>query len=105
MGLQAGLRLVAAMVLVAALGPRAGADVLRVGTSGDYPPFSAGGKGFDVEVAELLAADLGLRLEWVTFRWPELDERLAAGDFDVAMSGVTWRADRALVGWMTRAVA
>jgi cyclohexadienyl dehydratase len=41
----------------------------------------------------------------VPFRWPELGARLAAGDFDVAMSGVTVRADRLLVGTMTAAVA
>lgn len=91
--------------------PRA---TLRIGTSGDYPPFSwpAGGgssgaplAGFDVELAERLAADQGLVVEWVRFRWPELETRLAAGEMDVAMSGVTWRPWRAVVGWMTRAVA
>ncbi|MEB2344196.1 MAG: transporter substrate-binding domain-containing protein [Deltaproteobacteria bacterium] len=91
--------------------PRA---TLRIGTSGDYPPFSwpAGGgssgaplAGFDVELAERLAADQGLAVEWVRFRWPELETRLAAGEMDVAMSGVTWRPWRAVVGWMTRAVA
>ena len=45
------------------------------------------------------------RLELVPFRWPELASRLAAGDFDVAMSGVTVRADRLLTGTMTAAVA
>lgn len=87
---------------------------LRVGTSGDYPPFSLhadGGhavapfQGFDVELAERFAADQGLAVEWVGFRWPELEVRLAAGEMDVAMSGVTWRPWRAVVGWMTRAVA
>jgi cyclohexadienyl dehydratase len=87
---------------------------LRVGTSGDYPPFSlraddghavAPYGGFDVELAERIAADLGLAVEWVPFRWPELEARLAAGEMDVAMSGVTWRPWRAATGWMTRAVA
>jgi cyclohexadienyl dehydratase len=87
---------------------------LRIGTSGDYPPFSlrATGEpglapfvGFDVELAERIAADLGLAIEWVPFRWPELEARLAAGEIDVAMGGVTWRPWRDAVGWMTRAVA
>jgi cyclohexadienyl dehydratase len=88
--------------------PRA---VLRVGTSGDYPPFSevaplAGGyRGFDVDVAERFARDAGLAIRWVPFRWPDLARGLAAGDFDVAMSGVTWSPDRAVTGFMTRAVA
>jgi cyclohexadienyl dehydratase len=87
---------------------------LRVGTSGDYPPFSvrpqdghalATVEGFDAELAERIAADWGLALEWVPFRWPELEARVAAGEMDVAMSGVTWRPWRAATGWMTRAVA
>lgn len=87
---------------------------LRVGASGDYPPFSLrsdGGPGqapftgFDVELAERIANDLGFALEWVPFRWPELEARVAANEIDVAMSGVTWRPWRAATGWMTRAVA
>jgi cyclohexadienyl dehydratase len=77
---------------------------LRVATSGDYAPFSKNGQGFDVEVAELFARELGRPVEWVPFRWPELGERAARGDFDVAMSGVTWRADRDLHGWLSLAV-
>jgi cyclohexadienyl dehydratase len=84
--------------------------VLRVGTSGDYPPFSlraADGSysGFDVEVARGYAAARGRTLELVPFRWPELAARLGAGEFDVAMGGVTVRADRLVIGTMTAAVA
>jgi chorismate mutase len=78
---------------------------LRVGTSSDYPPFSHAGVGFDVEVAGRLARHLDARVEWVQFRWEDLRRRVRAGDFDIAMSGVTWRPDRAVIGWMTRAVA
>lgn len=86
---------------------------LRIGTSGDYPPFSrfAGPdshalgpvRGFDVELAESLARDLEVGIEWVPFRWPELEARVAADAFDVVASGVTWRPERAVTGWMTRA--
>ncbi len=105
--------------------------VLRVGTSGDYPPFSvlvssesseeagpavgddagdpdADGhdrRGFAIEVGRRLASDLGFDVEFRPFDWPDLTAAVAAGDFDVAMSGVTWRPDRAVVGWMSRAVA
>ncbi len=79
--------------------------VLRVGTSGDYPPFSRGGVGFDVDVARAFARDQGLDIVWVPFTWPTLAEQVARGDFDVAMGGITWRADRAAVSPMTRAVA
>jgi ABC-type amino acid transport substrate-binding protein len=77
---------------------------LRVGTSGDYAPFSKGGEGFDIDVARRFAAELGRPLELVPFRWPELAERAARGDFDVAMSGVTWRPDRDVHGWLSLAV-
>ena len=85
-------------------GPPSG-PVLRVGTSGDYAPFSLEGRGFDVDVAERFAEETGMSIEWVPFRWPELQDAVAANRFDVAMSGVTWRPERALVGFMTQAVA
>lgn len=83
----------------------AAAEPLRVGTSGDYAPFSADGQGFDVDAARIVAGELGRELVLVPFRWPELSERIARGDFDVAMSGVTWRPERAVVGRMSLAVA
>jgi cyclohexadienyl dehydratase len=79
--------------------------VLRVGTSGDYAPFTLHGRGFDVDVARAWAADLGLSIEWVPFRWPDLGAMIAADRMDVAMSGITWRPERAVIGWMSRAVA
>jgi cyclohexadienyl dehydratase len=92
--------------------PRHRADTgpLRVGTSGDYAPFSVRGadggySGFDPTVARAYAAARGRPLVLVPFRWPELATRLAAGEFDVAMSGVTVRGDRLLTGTMTAAVA
>ncbi|HYQ46867.1 MAG TPA: transporter substrate-binding domain-containing protein [Polyangiaceae bacterium] len=83
---------------------------LRVGTSGDYAPFSvrdAGGavRGFDAEIAGALSSDLDLELEWVSFRWPTLQSQLQNGEFDVAMGGVTWQPARGVVSYLTRAVA
>lgn len=76
---------------------------LRVGTSGDYAPFSEldpGGAlvGFDLALAQAFAADAGLLVVPVRFAWPDLPADLAAGRFDLAFSGVTVRADRSLVG-------
>jgi cyclohexadienyl dehydratase len=86
-----------------------GAGKLRVGTSGDYAPFSVGrgaaARGFDLELARAFAAERGRDLEIVTFRWPNLARDLAAGRFDVAMSGVTVRPERSLAGRFTVAVA
>jgi len=83
---------------------------LRVGTSGDYPPFSvrdeAGAPdGFDVAVARAFARDQGRELVLVGFTWPDLQRRFLAGDFDVVMSGVTVRGDRVALAPMTQAVA
>jgi cyclohexadienyl dehydratase len=83
---------------------------LRVGTSGDYAPFSqldAAGRrsGFDVEVARAYARERGLRIRWVPLRWAELDRDFAGGRFDVVMSGVTVRPERALAGRFSVPVA
>jgi chorismate mutase-like protein len=105
-GRRTGIGVLACAIAVLALPVRAQElPVLRVGTSGDYAPFSKDGVGFDIEVARQLAADLGYRLELVPFRWPELAEAVRSGAFDVAMSGVTWRPDRAVLGTMSRTVA
>jgi cyclohexadienyl dehydratase len=84
------------------------APPLRVGTSGDYPPFSVaeGGTmtGLDVEVARRFASHLGRPLELVRLRWPDLETDLAAGRFDLAMGGVTVRPERALGAVFTRPV-
>jgi cyclohexadienyl dehydratase len=85
---------------------------LRVGTSGDYPPFSVKidgdpvtFEGFDVAIAQAYAEERGLALEFVRFRWPELLDDLAAGRFDVAMSGITVRPERSARGTFTLPVA
>jgi cyclohexadienyl dehydratase len=81
---------------------------LRVGTSGDYAPFSATSaegatelEGFDVAVAHAYAEERGLALEFVRFRWPDLLTGLVGNDFDVAMSGVTVRPERSAAGRFT----
>lgn len=91
----------AAYLCATALCAVAAAEPLRVGTSGDYAPFSADGKGFEIDAAKLVGAELGREVVFVPFRWPELAKRVASGDFDVAMSGVTWRPDRAVIGRMS----
>jgi len=99
------LRLSISLCLLILTSVGATEPVLRIGVSDDYPPFSSEGRGFDVDVAKAMAEDWKLPIQWVRFRWPELRAEVAAGAFDVAMSGVTWRPERAVLGWMTRAVA
>ena len=71
---------------------RAG-GVLRVGTAGDYQPMSYldpnTDVGFDAELAEDLAASLGVTIEYVKTSWPTLMEDTLAGKFDLAVCGIT----------------
>jgi cyclohexadienyl dehydratase len=108
--------------------PAAAGKVLRVATSGDYAPFSfekagapvastppvpgaapadavAALDGLDVEIARRFAAERGYRVDIVRFRWPDLSKELAAGGFDVAMSGVTVRPERSIAGRLSVPVA
>jgi chorismate mutase-like protein len=78
--------------------------VLRVGTTGDYPPFSYRANpaspflGLDVELAGRLAASLGVRLELVPTSWPTLLADFDAQRFDLAMGGVSITDERRKVG-------
>jgi len=99
--------------LALALGCAAGREppqpMLRVGTSADYAPFSveAGDAlaGFDVEVARAFARDTGLALRLERFAWPELAGDVAEARFAVAMSGVTVRPGRSVIGRFSVPVA
>ena len=69
--------------------------VLLVGASGDYNPMNyldpetGSYVGFDVELAEDLAASLGVDVEFVPTSWPTLTEDTLAGKFDLAVCGIT----------------
>ena len=78
--------------------------VLRVGTTGDYPPFSyrdpASGqyRGSDIDQAGRLATALGRRVAFVPTTWKSLLADQAAGRFDIAMGGISILADRQAQG-------
>ena len=71
------------------------AGVLRVGTTGDYKPMSFLDPetgtywGFDTELAEDLAASLGVEIEYIPTSWPTLMEDTLTGKFDLALCGIT----------------
>ena len=76
---------------------------LRVGTTGDYKPFTfrdPDGRyhGADIEMAGRLAERLGVRLEIVPTVWAVLLDDFVAQKFDVAMGGVTILPARAQRG-------
>lgn len=67
--------------------------VLRVGYHPDNLPMSfinASGDlvGHDIDMAHMLAGQLGCQLEFVPFGFSTVAEQLDRGDFDIAMSGI-----------------
>ena len=100
------------LLAVTAISGAAESSRLRVATSGDYPPFSvaapgtpSGYRGFEIALVERFAAERGIEIEWLRFRWPQLLEDLAAGRFDVAASGITLRPERSVAGRFSVATA
>jgi chorismate mutase-like protein len=74
--------------------------VLRIGTPGDYAPFSLRDAahdryaGADIALARELAVDLGLRAEFVSTSWRTLLVDAAAGRFDIAVGGISITPER-----------
>jgi chorismate mutase-like protein len=74
--------------------------VLRVGTTGDYQPFSYRANaaspfvGLDIELAQRLAKVLGVRLVFVATSWPSLMKDFGEDRFDITMSGVSVTMER-----------
>jgi len=80
---------------------------LRVGTTGDYKPFTyrdpatGGLSGFDIDQAEALGRALGVKVEFVQTAWPTLMKDFEADRFDIAMGGVSVTLDRAKKGYFS----
>ena len=76
---------------------------LRIAMEGTYPPFnfkdpkSGALDGYDVDVAKLVAAKLGLQPVFVTTEWSAILAGLAAGKYDVIVSqvGITAKREQA----------
>ncbi|SFH82922.1 transporter substrate-binding domain-containing protein [Albimonas pacifica] len=66
--------------------------VLKVGTTGDWNPMSVRDpasnsyKGYDIDVMEALAADLGVELEFVPTDWKTLVNGVVAGKYHLTGS-------------------
>jgi len=69
--------------------------VLRVGTTGDYPPITDYNphtgqfNGAAIEQAKKLASYLGLQVKFVRTTWPTLSADLRNDKFDIAMGGIS----------------
>jgi len=102
---------VLALILVMGSMPAAGADspavdriqktgVLKVGMSGGQAPMNfkdRSGKlrGLEVDIADMLATIMDVKLQLVEKPFPELLPALKAGEVDMVMSGLTITLDRA----------
>lgn len=113
--MRSALRLFCLVLLLAGpcLGQESRLDVVRqrgvllVGTPGDYAPFSVGDpalevKGFDIDMARMMAAELGVEIRFVRTRWDSLAEGLQAGRYDLALGGITRTLARQLDAGFTR---
>lgn len=77
--------------------------VLKIGTTGDYKPFSYKGAdgqltGADIAMATELAASLGVKPEFVMTTWKGMLDDFKAGKFDMVVGGITVNPARAEVG-------
>ncbi len=74
------------------------AGVLKVGLDPTYPPFEVadenGARGLDVDLAQALAADLGVEAEFVYFGFDGLYDALATEQVDVLLSALVIAPER-----------
>ncbi len=68
--------------------------ILKVGTTGHYPPFTVKDKkghfmGFDIDLAKILADQLGAKLEIKQMPLEQLFTALEKGTIDIALAGIT----------------
>lgn len=79
--------------------------VLKVGTTGDYLPFTILENniysGYDIEVAKYFAKEIGVKIKFVPTTWKTLLEDLNNGKFDIAMGGISKKTSRKLVAELT----
>ena len=86
--------------------------VLRVGTTGDYAPFSfrpdssdssAQWSGIDIDLAKNLAQSLGAEIQWIHTSWPTLMNDLHSGRYDIGMSGISINLTRQQTAFFSNA--
>ncbi|HXR89757.1 MAG TPA: gamma subclass chorismate mutase AroQ [Steroidobacteraceae bacterium] len=80
----------------------AATQVLRIGVTGDYAPFSieSGGtlSGADIDLAQRLAEHLHAQPVFIRTSWRSLAQDLRDDDFDLAMGGVSVTPERSAQG-------
>ena len=80
--------------------PDLGGKVFKIGSDTTYPPFefidsaSEDIVGFDVDLAKAICAKINCVAEFNTTAWDGLFAALDAGEFDMAISGISITAER-----------
>jgi len=119
MSLKNLLTLMAALLSLVAAVPSALADklediiqsgLIKIAVPTDFPPFGSVGKdgqaeGYDIDVAKLVARDLGVRLELVPVTSPNRVAYLLTGKVDLVISSLGANPQRAKVIAFTDAYA
>lgn len=83
---------------------------LRVGSTGDYKPFTfrdpSNGtfSGLDIDMAESLGKALGVKVEIVPTSWSNLMPDFEAGKYDIAMGGISVTLERAKKAYFSAAM-
>jgi polar amino acid transport system substrate-binding protein len=86
----------AALALTAGL---AGAQTVRLGTEGAYPPFNfindkGEVDGFERELGDELCKRAELTCEWVTNEWDSIIPNLVSGNYDTIIAGMSITDER-----------
>ncbi|MEM8729343.1 MAG: transporter substrate-binding domain-containing protein [Pseudomonadota bacterium] len=90
--LAVGLSLAGAVSAQSALNEILNSGVLKVGTTGDWNPMSVRDpatnsyKGFDIDIMNELAKDLGVEVEFVPTDWKTLVNGVVAGQYHITGS-------------------
>ena len=89
-----------AMGLSVILNATANPNILRVGTTGDYPPLTFLNpqthqyQGTDITLIEAFAKAEHLQIQFVQTTWPTLSQDLLADRFDLAIGGISDSPER-----------
>ncbi len=77
------------------------APVLKVATTGTMPPFSfqddyGNMQGIDIDSIRALGEEQGFKVEFYKETWQAMFESVASGNRDLAISGISYKDDRAV---------